>query len=99
MIKLNDDYGIVIDGMNYTLVKISIAKSGKSAGKMMLKPMSYCSNMVSVLNSFADYMKIDSLRDVDCDLPYAIKRIESACKEVKHLIEKAVPKVKVVDDE
>ena len=33
MIKLNDDYGIVIDGMNYTLVKISIAKSGKSAGK------------------------------------------------------------------
>ena len=95
MIRLNDTYGIEVDDLSYTLVKISINKSGKHIGEESKKPLGYYRTLVQALESFCRKTTSDELQKGDMTLTEALKRIQKTNEELRRTINAAVPEVSV----
>lgn len=76
MIRINNDYGIDIDDMNYTLFRFGIAgPKSKKPGEETKTILGYYSSIESVLSAAIKYMEKDALSEGEYSLTAALKKI------------------------
>lgn len=76
MIRINKDYGIDIDGLNYTLLKFGVAgPKSKHPGEETKTTMGYYSSIESVLTAAIKLMEMDVLGEGEYSLTAALKKI------------------------
>lgn len=90
MIKLFDDWVIIIDDYNYTLARYKGIRMKKGKEEPVYAQVSYFSSLESALNGFRRKLVREKLKASEFDLNEAIRVIKEINEKVSAEIKEAV---------
>lgn len=93
MIRINEDYVILVDKDNYTLAK-DRHKTGKNGN---YKTLGFYMSLVSALEAFAEYSDRNVLSNGCMSLTEACTAIKKNHDELTETIKKAFPEIEVIE--
>lgn len=91
MIKLDNDYKIDVDSLNYTLIRDKHKKDNK--GKPLTAAVGYYGNLSGCLKRYAELIAINQLQNGDFSLEEAIKIIEESNNKLIDMLNKRLPDI------
>ena len=93
MVRINDDYVILVDKDNYTLAK-DLHKVGKKKNALY-KPLGFYMSLVDALEAYIERSNKEILSNGENQLTEALTQVVNNIMELKTAIEKAIPEAKV----
>ena len=86
-LKINDNYKITTDSMNYIMNEKQVVKSGKKKGQVKWKSIGYYSSLESLFNNYFDVRLMKSNAN-------GLSEVLEVCKEIKEEITTITDKFK-----
>ena len=86
-LKINDNYKITTDSMNYIMNEKQVVKSGKKKGQVKWKSIGYYSSLESLFNNYFDVRLMKSNAN-------GLSEVLKVCKEIKEEITTITDKFK-----
>ena len=76
MVKINDNYGITVDSLNYILVKTATYKEGKHKGEEYTKVLGYYNTLADALMGYIEIEQKGYIESGDSTIAQAVKDLE-----------------------